>query len=174
MSIVSRISFFAASALIGFGQGFQPVCGFNYGAKKYERVREAFWFSMKIAVVILSILAVAGLIFAEPLITVFRKDDADVIRIGTLALRLQCITLPLQSWIILNNMMLQTIGKTFKASLLAMSRQGLFFIPAILILPLIFGLFGIQLSQPVADVASFILALPLGIETLNEMKQTTP
>ena len=174
MSIVSRISFFAASALIGFGQGFQPVCGFNYGAKKYERVREAFWFSMKIAVVILSILAVAGLVFAEPLITVFRKDDADVIRIGTLALRLQCITLPLQSWIILNNMMLQTIGKTFKASLLAMSRQGLFFIPAILILPLIFGLFGIQLSQPVADIASFILALPLGIETLNEMKQTTP
>ena len=70
--------------------------------------------------------------------------------------------------------MLQTIGKTFNASLLAMSRQGLFFIPAILILPLIFGLFGIQLSQPVADIASFILALPLGIETLNEMKQTTP
>lgn len=170
MSIVSRISFFAASALIGFGQGFQPVCGFNYGAKRYDRVREAFWFCMKISVVVLIALAAAGFIFAEPLITCFRKDDAEVIRIGTRALQLQCITFPLQSWIIMNNMMLQTIGKTFKASLLAMSRQGLFFLPAILILPLIFGLSGIQYSQPVADVVSFLLALPLGIGTLRELK----
>lgn len=170
MSIVSRISFFAASALIGFGQGFQPVCGFNYGAKRYDRVREAFWFCMKIAVVLLTVFAVAGYIFAQPLITCFRKDDADVIRIGALALRLQCITFPLQSWIILHNMMLQTIGKTFKASLLAMSRQGLFFIPAILILPPLFGVWGIQLSQPAADLASFLLALPLGIGILKELK----
>lgn len=126
MSIVSRITFFAASALIGFGQGFQPVCGFNYGARRYDRVREAFWFCMKIAVILLTVFAVAGFIFAEPLITSFRRDDAEVIRTGIWALRLQCITFPLQSWIILNNMMLQTIGKTFKASLLAMSRQGLF------------------------------------------------
>lgn len=171
MSIVSRISFFAASAMIGFGQGFQPVCGFNYGAKRYDRVREAFWFCMKFAAVILTLLAIAGFVLAEPLITGFRKDDADVIRIGTLALKLQCITFPLQSWIILNNMMLQTIGKTFKASLLAMSRQGLFFIPAILILPLLFGIVGIQISQPVADIISFLLALPLGIGTLRELKQ---
>lgn len=170
MSVVSRITFFAASALIGFGQGFQPVCGFNYGAKRYDRVREAFWFCMKIAVVLLTAFAIAGYVFAEPLITCFRRDDAEVIRIGIRALRFQCITFPLQSWIILNNMMLQTIGKTFKASLLAMSRQGIFFLPAILILPIFFGLTGIQMSQPVADVVSFILALPLGIGTLKEMK----
>lgn len=170
MSVVSRITFFAASALIGFGQGFQPVCGFNYGAKRFDRVREAFWFCMKIAVVLLTFFAAAGFVFAEPLITCFRKDDAEVIRIGTWALRLQCITFPLQSWIILNNMMLQTIGKTFKASLLAMSRQGLFFLPVILVLPLFFGIAGIQLSQPIADIFSFILALPLGIGTLKELK----
>ncbi|MBS6194560.1 MAG: MATE family efflux transporter [Clostridiales bacterium] len=171
MSVVSRITFFAASALIGFGQGFQPVCGFNFGAKQFGRVREAFWFCMKIAVVLLTVFAVAGFVFAEPLIACFRKDDAEVIRIGALALRLQCLTFPLQSWIVLNNMMLQTIGKTFKASLLAMSRQGLFFLPVILVLPLFFGIAGIQFSQPIADICSFILALPLGIGTLKELKK---
>lgn len=170
MSIVGRIMFFAASALIGFGQGFQPVCGFNYGAKKYQRVREAFWFCVKISSVVLLVLAVAGYLSAETLITVFRKNDPEVIAIGTRALRFQCMTLPLNGWIIMNNMLTQTIGKTVRASLLAASRQGLFFIPAILILPMVFGIGGIEAAQPVADFLSFALAMVLNRKTMKELK----
>lgn len=119
MSIVSRISQFASSSLIGFGQGFQPVCGFNYGAKRYDRVMEAFWFCVKVATCVLFVIAVLGFCFASPLISLFRKDDLQVISIGAKALRLQCIALPLTGWVIMNNMMTQTIGKTFRASLLA-------------------------------------------------------
>lgn len=156
MSVVSRIAMFAGSALIGFGQGFQPVCGFNYGAKKYRRVQEAFWFCVKISAVVLFVLAVLGGIFAGQLVEIFRKDP-EVIRIGTVALRFQCLTFVLNGWIIMNNMMMQTMGKTTYASILAASRQGLFFIPALLILPGFLGLLGIQMAQAVADVLSFII-----------------
>lgn len=146
MSIVSRISQFAISALIGFGQGFQPVCGFNYGAKKFSRVREAFWFCVKVSTVVL-------------------------IFIGTVALRMQCVALPLSGWVIMNNMMTQTIGKTFKASLLAAARQGIFFVPAVLVLPPLLGILGIQMAQPVADICAFLLAVVINRSIMKEMKE---
>ena len=169
MSVVSRIFMFAISALIGFGQGFQPVCGFNYGAKKYGRVREAFWFCVKISTVFLGILAVLGLLLSGHLIGIFR-DDPEVIRIGTVAVRFQCATLILNGWIVMNNMMTQTMGKTFYASLLASARQGLFFIPALLILPWIFGLTGIQSAQAAADVFAFLLSVVLYRKVMDELK----
>lgn len=169
MSIVNRVTMSANSALIGFGQGFQPVCGFNYGAKKYDRVREAFWFCLKISVVGLTVISAAAFMAAPQIIALFRRDDAAVIAIGTFALRCQCVTMVLFSWVVLCNMMLQTIGKAFPASLLALARQGLFFLPAIVILPPFLGLLGIQLALPVSDVFSFLLALPLGIGTLREL-----
>lgn len=169
MSVVSRIAMFAGSALIGFGQGFQPVCGFNYGAGKYDRVKEAFWFCTKLSTVLLFILAIAGAIFSDSLIAVFR-DDADVIQIGATALRFQCVTFILNGWIILNNMMMQTIGKTFYASILAASRQGLFFIPALLILPGFFGLLGIQMAQAVSDVLTFIVTTIIYILVMKDLQ----
>ena len=170
MSIVNRVMMFANSALIGFGQGFQPVCGMNYGAKKYGRVREAFWFCVKYAFVFLIFMSIVGFVFAEDIVTVFRKDDADVIRIGTLALRLQCLVFPFSSWIIMCNMMLQSIGKAVKASIVAAARQGLFFIPLVLILPRLFGLLGVQMCQTISDICSLLLSLPFGLSVLNEMK----
>lgn len=171
MSIVSRVSMFAGSALIGFGQGFQPVCGFNYGAKLYGRVREGFWFCVKYATVFLIGVAILGVIFAPQVVALFRKEDLQVIEVGSLALRLQCIVFPLNAWIIMANMMLQSIGKALKASIVAAARQGLFFIPLILLLPRIFGLFGVQVCQSVSDIFSFILTVPLCVSVLNEMKQ---
>lgn len=170
MSIVNRVVMFANSALIGFGQGFQPVCGMNYGGKKYWRVREAFIFCVKYAVVFLIVVSLIGFTFAEPIISVFRKADADVIEIGTLALRLHCLTFPLNAWIVMCNMMLQSIGKAFKASVVAAARQGLFFLPFIWILPVFTGLLGVQMCQAWADFCSFLLAVPLGISVLREMK----
>lgn len=172
LSIVGRISMFANSALIGFGQGFQPVCGMNYGAKQYSRVREAFRFCVKYAAVFLIVVSVAGIVFAKPLVTLFRKEDEDVIRIGTLALRLQCLVFPLNAWIVMCNMMLQSIGKAAKASLVAAARQGIFFIPLIWILPAFFGLLGVQMCQTWSDACSFLLSLPLGISVLREMKRS--
>lgn len=169
MSIVSRFMMFINSALIGFGQGFQPVCGFNYGAKKYGRVKEGFWFCVRVSTVFLCIMAVCGWFGAELLVTIFRKGDPDVIRYGTRALRLQCISFPLVGWITMCNMMMQTMGKGVRATILSMSRQGLFFIPLVLTLPAYFGLFGVQVSQPISDVVSFLVAIPLEIGVLREM-----
>lgn len=172
LSIVGRISMFANSALIGFGQGFQPVCGMNYGARQYARVREAFRFCVKYAAVFLVVVSLAGFVLAEPLVTVFRKEDGDVIRIGTLALRLQCLVFPLNAWIVICNMMLQSIGKAARASLVAAARQGIFFIPLIYILPAFFGLLGVQMCQTWSDACSFLLSVPLGIGVLREMRQS--
>ena len=169
MSVVGRVMNLAASVVTGFGQGFQPVCGFNYGAFLYDRVKEGFWFCVKVATVILIVLSAAGYLLAPQVIQLFSKNDPQVIAIGTQALRWQCLTFPLCGWITICNMMLQTIGKSFRASLLAMSRQGLFFIPAVLLLPALIGIQGVEIAQPIADVCSFVLAIPLPLSVLHEM-----
>lgn len=168
ISIVQRALMIAVSILIGLGQGFQPVCGFNYGAKRYDRVKKALWFCLKISVAWLLVLAAACFVYAPDIVRLFR-DDPHVIEVGALSMRLQCLTLPFMSWAILNNMMLQTIGKAVKASILAMSRQGLFLLPSLYILEPRLGVLGIQLAQPISDMATFLLALPLGIGVLREM-----
>lgn len=168
MSVVSRIMMFANSALIGFGQGFQPVCGFNYGADKYDRVKEAFWFCVKVSTAVLLGLAVLGGFLSGHLIWIFR-NDLDVIQIGTTALRFQCVTFALNGWIIMNNMMMQTMGKTVPATILAASRQGLFFIPALLILPQFLGLTGIQCAQAVSDVFTFALTTLLNRKVMRSL-----
>ena len=171
MSIVTRVLQFANSAIIGLGQGFQPVCGFNYGAKLYGRVRKAFWFTVSLTFCVLLIGSIVGIAFAPQIIAIFRKEDLEVIKIGALSLRLQCIFLPLSAFVVGSNMMLQTIGKPVKASISAAARTGLFFVPAILILPQFFGLLGVQMSQAVADLCSFVLCVPLAGTTLLEMKR---
>lgn len=171
MSIVARIVLFANSCVIGFGQGFQPVCGFNYGAKRYDRVKEAFWFCVKTATLFLCGVAVIGFIFAPDLVAFFRKGDAAVVAVGSVALRAQCVTFPLAAWILMSNMEMQTIGKSVRASFLAMARQGLFLVPAVLILPRLFGLFGLEISQAVADAVTFAVAIPLQVITLREMDE---
>ena len=123
MSVVGRVMNLAASVVTGFGQGFQPVCGFNYGAFLYDRVKEGFWFCVKVATVILIVLSAAGYLLAPQVIQLFSKNDPQVIAIGTQALRWQCLTFPLCGWITICNMMLQTIGKSFRASLLAIPLQ---------------------------------------------------
>ncbi len=169
MSIVTRIMQFANSCLIGFGQGFQPVCGFNYGAKKFDRVREGFWFCVKLSTAVLLVLAAACFAFAPAIVSLF-QDDPGVIEVGRIALRLQCITFPLAGWIVMSNMMSQTIGKAIPASFLAMARQGLFFIPAVLILPHYLGILGVELSQAVADAITIAVAIPLQLKIMREMK----
>lgn len=171
MSIVTRIAMFINAFLIGFGQGFQPVCGFNYGAGLYARVRQGFWFCVKVGFIFLVVCALAGMGFAEEIVSLFRKGDPDVIAVGAAALRWQFITFPLGSWIVMSNMMLQTIRKPVKATIISSARQGLFFIPLIFILSHYLGLQGVEMCQAVADLLTFILAIPLTCSVLNEMKR---
>jgi putative MATE family efflux protein len=168
ISIVNRVCLMTGSAIIGFGQGFQPVCGFNYGAKCYDRVKKAFWFCLRLSTVLLVILAVTCFLFAPDIIAIFRKDDAEVIRVGTLALRAQCFSFPFLGWLLLVGFMLQTMGKGIPASILAFSRQGLFLIPFVFILVPALGVLGIQICTPIADFCAFLLALPFGIKTLRK------
>lgn len=171
ISIVTRIMQFFNSMMIGFAQGFQPVCGFNYGAKKYKRVREGFFFCVRVCTVFLTIVAVAAFIFAPMIIRQFRKEDLDVLQIGVLSLRLQCLTLPLSALVMVSNMMMQVLAKVGRASVLALARQGLFLLPLLLILPGFFGLLGIQIAQPISDLISFSLALILETGLLRQLKQ---
>ncbi len=171
MSIVTRVSQFAGSALLGFGQGFQPVCGFNYGAKRFDRVTKAFWFCVRVSTVALIAIGAAGFFFAPQVIAIFRADDAEVIRIGALALQAQCIVLPLLGWVILCNMLLQNIALAVRASVVSAARQGLCFIPLVLTLPTIFGLYGVQICQPIADACAFVLALVFTIPVLHGLQR---
>ena len=159
MSIVSRFMFFINSVIIGFGQGFQPVCSYCFGAGLYDRVKKACWFCIRVSTIILLVLSVISFPAARSIITLFRRNDPTVIEIGTLALRLQLITLPLQGAVIMGNMMPQSIGYGFRATLVSTARQGIFLIPLLTIMTYTIGLLGIQCAQPLADIATFILSL---------------
>ena len=171
MAIVNKIGNFTNSVLIGVGQGFQPVCGYNYGAKLYKRVKEGFWFCVKMMSVVLLILAVIEFIWASPIVGFFRKGDPDVIEIGDIALRLRCFTLVFSSWITISNMLLQTTGKMWRASILGFARQGIILIPIVLILPQFIGIWGIQIAQPLADLISFIISVPMTMGVIRQMNE---
>ena len=169
MSVVQRITMFGASAMLGFGQGFQPVCGFNYGAGLYDRVRRGFWFCIKVSTLCLLVISALGYCFAPNLIALFR-DDAQVITYGAAALRYQCLTMCLHGWVVMSNMMQQSMGKTVPATFLSIARQGLFFIPLVWVLNGLMGFTGIQLSQPAADAITFLCAVPIQLHVLRGMR----
>ena len=171
-SVVGRITMLASAAMIGYGQGFQPVCGFNYGAGKFDRVRAAFTHSCKVSTIYCTILAVAGFIFARQLVSLFVESDPEVSRIGTEVLRYQCLSFPLTGFVVMVNMYLQNIRRTVPATIMAMSRQGIFLIPALFLGNVLLGFLGVEIAQAVADAASFFLAIPLGLHALNSMGKT--
>jgi len=169
MGVVQRVTMFGASAMIGFGQGFQPVCGFNYGARLYSRVRQGFWYCFKVSTVFLLAMSAVGLACAPHVVALFR-DDPEVIAIGAAALRFQCATFWFQGWIVMSNMMLQTIGRTLPATFLAMARQGIFFIPLVWILSLSLGLLGVEMCQSSADLLTLLCAVPIQLRVLRQLK----
>lgn len=171
MSIVGRIFMFTMSAMIGLGQGFQPVLGYNYGAKKYDRVREAIFFTGKVGTVVMTSFAVIGFIFAEDIMKVFRKEDLEVIVIGAFAIKMQCLALPTHPMIVVSNMTLQIVGKSWQGTFLSAARQGIFFLPLIIIFSQAMGLTGIQITQPVADVLTAMCTVPFMILFFKEIKQ---
>lgn len=170
MSIVNRISNFVYAGIVGLGQGFQPLCGFCYGAKLYDRIHEGYMFCVKIGTVFFVILAITGFLFTSPIISEFR-DDPHVIAVGCAAFRWQLVAYPLIAVIILTNMLSQTARKPIRANIVAAARSGLFFIPAVIILPKFFGLAGVEMSQAVSDACSFLLSVPVAWSVFRDMKK---
>lgn len=171
MSIVAKIFMVIFSVLIGFGQGYQPVVGYNYGAKIYHRVREAFWFTLKVGTVVMTVFGVAAWLLSPTLMRAFLSDDAKVVEIGTMALRMQCVATPFLTLGVVSNMTLQAVGKTVSATILTSTRQGIFFIPLILILPGMLGITGVEITQPIADLMTFVFCIPYMYVFLKRLKR---
>lgn len=169
ISIVNQICNFIMSVMIGIGQGYQPVAGFNFGAGLFGRLRHGFYFTFLLGEAVLFTLSAIFFFGANNIVSTFR-DDVEVIMIGAAMLRLQCISLIAQPYVTCANMMFQSIGETGRATLLATTRSGLYMIPLLLTLPRIFGLTGILVCQPVADILSLFTALPLVIQFFAKHK----
>ncbi|MBQ9418362.1 MAG: MATE family efflux transporter [Bacteroidales bacterium] len=170
-AVVTRIMMFAFSVVLGFCQGFQPVCGFNYGARLYERVRQSWLFALRVSAVFLTLISAAGFIFAPQVVALFRAEDPELIRIGAATLRWQCVAFPLISLSTCTNMLFQNIRMTFPATLLSIGRNGIFFLPAIVLLPMWLGLLGVQIAQAVADGLTFLLAVPYAVWINRKLKR---
>ena len=168
MSIVSRIFMFIISVAIGVGQGLQPVASFNYGARKYRRVRQAAIFTIETAFCMLVVLVGLCWVNGDALIRLFRDDPA-VTAVALPAFHYQCLAMLLQPIIVVANMTFQSVGASGRATFLACCRQGVFFIPLILILPRTHGLFGVEICQPIADVLTFLVSLPFLIAFLQQL-----
>ncbi len=169
MTIVTRVAFFLFAIALGIGQGFQPVCAFNYGAGKYKRQREAFRFTLILSEIVLITLTVFAMIFPSELVRLFR-DDPDVVRIGTRALLLQCVAQLALPIIMVTEMLMQSSGKKLPATVISSLRGGILFIPLLLILPELRGLAGVQEAQPL----SYILAVPPAIVMARKFFRDTP
>ena len=168
MSIVSRIFQFLLSVAIGVGQGLQPVAAFNYGARRFARVRQAAIFTMGAAFCMLVVLVALCWVDSDALIRLFR-DDPDVTAVALPAFHYQCLAILLQPVIVVANMTFQSVGKAGRATFLACCRQGVFFIPLILTLPRAFGLLGVEICQPIADVLTFFVTVPFLFPFLRQL-----
>lgn len=175
MSVVTRITQLPFSIIIGFGQGFQPVCGYNYGAKKYDRVLEGFYYTAAVSIIILSTLSILCAVFSKDLVMLFCQNEEKIndlelfLSFGSSTLKVHCITLPLMAINGTSSMLLQTTGKSIRASILAIARQGLFFVPLLFILGR--SVQGIKYVQVFADTLTLIVTIIILISMLKELNK---
>lgn len=167
MSVANRFSMFVMCVGLGIGQGYQPVAAFNYQAKKYDRVKRGLLATMAIGFSMVACLAIPSIIFAEQIVYAFQKSEA-VIEVGVLALRCACIGTMFMPLSIPVNMLYQSTRQVKISTFLSMLRSGLMFIPMLLITTHFWGLLGVQISQPLADVLTGIVGIPFVIHFLRK------
>jgi Na+-driven multidrug efflux pump len=168
MGYVSRTFWLVFSVGLGIGQGFQPVCAFNYGAKKYQRVKKGSLFTLFFGMTFLGLISIFCFIFAPSIISIF-GGEKEVIEIGAIALRIYCSALLFFPVSVVATMLFQSIGKSKPALILSCLQSGLIFIPLCLILPNFIGLLGVQLAQPLAYISSAFVSLPLLVRFLKRL-----
>ena len=171
ISICNRAMQFFAAALMGLGQGYSPVAGFNWGAERYDRVWKAFWFTFKAGIAVMVIVCAPMFVFSKQFIGLFSQGDAEVLDIGLFAIRTQCIAMPIGASIVVINMTLNALGKASSALLLGLSRQGICYVPMILILPRLFGVYGLASASAAADILSVFIGAPLAVMVLRTVRQ---
>ena len=159
MSIVAKVFNLLFSVCVGIGQGFQPVSSFNYGAGKYSRVKKGIKFTWGFSTIVIFVLSLACFIFSPQIVTMFRHEQ-EVVEVGRIALRMLCASLIVLPTVMIGNMTFQSIGKSGRAFFLALTQNGLFFIPLVMILPEFMGIYGIEAAQPIAYVAAAIVTVP--------------
>ena len=171
IGVTTKIMMFPFSIILGFGSGFQPVAGFNWGAKRYDRVRESYRFSSIVAIVGAGAMALIVAIFANPIITAFAGADPQMQEIGALSIRLQCLALPIHAWVAVVNMFCVGLGNARGAFLLATARQGSCFIPILFPMAYLWGAYGVASAQAAADVLTLALAIPIIIGMLKKVSE---
>lgn len=168
MSIVAKVSNLLFSVCVGIGQGFQPVSSFNYGAGRYSRVKKGIKFTWGFSTIVIFVLSLACFIFAPQIVTMFRHE-AEVVEVGRTALRMLCASLVVLPTVMIGNMTFQSIGKSGRAFFLALTQNGLFFIPLVLILPEFMGIYGIEAAQPIAYVVAAAVTVPFVISFMKTL-----
>jgi len=169
MSIVGKVFMMVFAVGLGIGQGYMPVLGQNYGAKKYARCHSAFMFTFIMGTIVMTVLGGVLFVFAPDILRLFIDDDPQVVTIGAAALRAQCISMPLLSLGVACNMTFQTIGRSWTATLLSSLRQGVFFLPLIIILPEVIGLNGVTSTQAISDALTFFFSIPFAVSFLRKL-----
>ncbi|MPM34103.1 Multidrug export protein MepA [bioreactor metagenome] len=159
ISVVSKVSMLINGIVMGYGQGFQPVVGFNWGAGRYDRVREAYRVASVSGICIISVLALIAGIFAPQIISIFTDADAEMIALGSLSLRSQCLVTPSLAWGVVVNMLFAGAGKARGSFLMSVSRQGIFLLPMLLVLPPLLGVQGVMLVQAGADLGTLLMII---------------
>ena len=171
IGVSTKIMMFPFSIILGFGNGFQPVAGFNWGAKRYDRVSESYRFSSRMALIGSGNMALLLGIFADQLIILFAGTDMEMREIGKFCIISQCIALPIHAWVAIVNMFCVGLGNAKGALVLSTARQGTCFIPIVHLLAGLFGAYGVASVQAVADVLTMILAVPIVLGLLKKVKQ---
>ena len=161
VGVCNKVMMFPFSIILGFGNGFQPVAGFNWGAKRHDRVQESYRFSAKVALIGSAVMAVLVAVLADPLIVLFAGTDEEMRRIGVICMVSQCIALPIHGWVAVVNMLCAGLGNAKGALALSTARQGTCFLPIVFPLSWAFGAYGVACVQAAADVLSLLLALPI-------------
>lgn len=169
MSVVSKIFMIVFSTSLGIGQGYQPVCGYNYFAKRYDRVKEAMYFTLACGSILMLVTCLGLFIFAEPVMSIFGRQSQETIEIGTRVIRYQSIAMPFLSLNVIANMSFQSTKKKTQATILSCCRQGIFFIPFIWLLPMIVDLTGVELTQALSDFCTFLFTIPFFIKFVKEL-----
>ena len=171
VGVCTKIMMFPFGIILGFGNGFQPVAGFNWGAKRYDRVSDSYRFSSRVSLIGSAIMAAVLIIFADPIIVLFAGEDPQMRQVGALCMRLQCYALPIHAWVAIVNMLCVALGNAKGAFLLATARQGSCFIPIIHLMTWIWKENGIAAVQAVADVLTLVMAIPLAVYMTKKVKQ---
>ncbi len=161
IGVSTKIMMFPFGIILGFGTGFQPVAGFNWGAERYDRVLDSYHFASRTAIIGAAVMGLLLAVFAGPLIVLFAETDPEMQMVGALSIRLQCLALPVHGWVAVVNMFCAALGNAKGAVLLSTSRQGTCFLPIVYPMAHWGGAYGVAAVQAAADILTLFLAVPL-------------